>query len=497
MKIRLSYIIFCAVLIVNIYWIVSSSVLPFIDLPFRLAESQIVKEYSNADFRFREYYLIPTYLKSNTFHTYFCSLEIFGDVETANKIYYTLYVVILPLSVLYLIRKINGNIFYSLLSILYLVNHNVHWGFTGYTMSVPVLFLTFGFYHEYFINKKNKYLTVIFLSWLLLFFLHFQSVLFAFLLFFVLCIFFCYRKLIAGLILSVPVLILMYHSYNADSESVSTISYLTNYYFTDFLASFLKRLRIFFILDNFFLFDSVKGILYSLFISLLIFISFIFSAIKLIKTRIKTEYNYIFVILCVTAGCYLLLPDNINGQNIIYERYSAIIFILMIVIISITVKFRREVPAYIIICVLCLSHSIVIVDYMLDFRAKTSDFTADIIPQIPGKTLAGIIYDNDFRGRKVYTHFPMFYTVRNDGITAGIVDYRFGIIKRKASKTDLPQYLEWNENGTDYNEYYKNVNYLLIKSNSPGEFINFKLINHSGQWYLFENIMPDIQSRLK
>jgi len=484
------YNILAVVIAINIFWVINTPVLPFIDLPFRLAESRIVKEFANSDFLYQKYYSIPSYLKSNTLHTYFCSSGIFGDVETANKIYYILYIPLLPLSVIILIRKLKGNIFYSLLSVLFLVNHNVHWGFTGYTMSVPVLFLIFGFYYEYLISNKHKYLFIIFIFWLLLFFLHFQSVLFAFLMFFVLSLVFCPRKLITGMMLSVPVLLLMYHSYSLDSGSYSTLPYLFDYYCSYFISSILKRIQIFFILDNFFLFEKLKGIIYALFFTLNISVLFIYAVFKLNKKDINTGFRYFFVLIGVSAACYILLPDNINGQNVIYERYSVIVFILMIVIISASVRYQRDNLIQILIVVSCLIHSAVINDYMLDFKSNTSGFNADMLPAKSGKTLAGIIFDNEFRGRKVFTHFPMYYTVWKNGITVGIVDYRFGLIKRDISKDELQVYIEWNDFQIDYGDYYKKMNYLLVRSYSPRELKNFRLVNNSGEWCLFENNFP-------
>lgn len=484
------YIIFAIVIAINIFWVINTPVLPFIDLPFRLAESRIIKEYENTDFLYQKYYSIPSYLKSNTLHTYFCSSGIFGDVETANKIYYILYIFLLPVSVLILIRKLKGNIYYSLLSVLFLINHNVHWGFTGYTMSVPVLFLVFGFYYEYLINNNNKYLLVIFIFWLMLFFLHFQSVLFAFLVFFVLSLAFRPGKLITGMMLSFPVMLLMYHSYSIDSGSYSTLTYLFDYYSHYYIFSVFERIQIFFILDNFFLFENLNGIIYALFFSMIISVLFIYSVFKQNKKYIKTEFRYSFVIIIVSAACYLLLPDKINGQNVIYERYSVIVFLLMIVIISTEFGYRREKLMQILITACCLIHSAVINDYMLDFKLNVSGFNSDIMPAKSGKTLAGIIFDNEFRGRKVFSHFPMYYTVWNNGITTGIIDYRFGLIKRNISKDEFPVYIEWYESPIDYSDYYKNINYLLVSSKSIRELKNFRLIKNSGEWYLFENNFP-------
>ena len=124
---------------------------------------------------------------------------------------------------------------------------------------------------------------------------------------------------------------------------------------------------------------------------------------------------------------------------------------------------------------------------MLDFKKSTADFNKELFPNLANSKLAGVILDNDFRGIKLYAHFPMYYTVWKNGITTGLIDYRFGLIKRNVSKEVLPQYIEWTENKINYDEYYKPVDYLLVKSKEELIFNNFIPDKESGRWKLYKS----------
>jgi hypothetical protein len=124
---------------------------------------------------------------------------------------------------------------------------------------------------------------------------------------------------------------------------------------------------------------------------------------------------------------------------------------------------------------------------MFDFKKATADFNKELFPVASNYKLAGIMLDNDFRGSKLYAHFPMYYTVWNNGVTTGLIDYRFGLIKRNVSVDTLPQYKEWIDNTINFDEYYKPVDYLLVKSKEELKFSNFIRFKESGKWKLLKS----------
>lgn len=493
-KISLSLIIFFSLL--HFTWLFILPLLPFVDLPFHLAEAEVFKNFNNPNYLFGTYFEIPSMIKSNSLYVYFCSLNIFPNVEFANKIFYAIYIILLPVSVWSIIKVFNGNSFYSLLSFFFLINHNVHWGFVSYMMSLPIIIFTFLSFYKYFVLNKHGYATFIWLLFILIFFLHFQMAIFSILIFTIFTIIYQRKisnKIIINTLTVIPVLVIMVYAYSVDSQSNTTplFSYMLHYYTSSYFKTFLDRFNVLFVVDNYFILRDIPGVIFSLVLTLplaLLFISktIIFRITKILKNQIL---KFTSIILIATLLCFFFLPDVIPGQNIIFERYS-VLFFLMIIIMSSVIQFNPnfETVLKVIIPVIIFVQTIFIIDYMLDFRDSTYDFTEDIFPDNSKIRLAGVIQDNDFRGSKVYAHFPMYFTVWKKGITTGLIDYRFGLIKRNVSREILPQYIEWTDKKMDYDEYYKPVNYLIVKSISIPKFRNFSLEKESGEWKLFRNI---------
>ncbi len=480
---------------INLFWVYSLPVLPFVDLPFHLAESVIIKNFDNPALLFNKFFAIPTFIKSNIFYMYFCSLRIFPNVEFASRVFYSLYIFIFPLSVFVLIRTLKRNTLFSLLSFLFLINHNVHWGFVSYTMSVPVLFLTFTSFYQYYIQNKHKHAYFIWLLFIFTFTLHFQMAIFSILIFSLLTLIYQrnnYRQIFINFLSVIPVLTIMIYAYLQDCQgsTIPLLPYMLTYYTSSYFATLLERFMILLVIDNSFILGGPNGAYHSLLLTIPIILYFIYFMIKSMTTSLLNTVNnkFLFILTGITFACYVFLPDIIPGQNVIFERYSVILFLLIITLVS-SIKLSVKTFYYyqIIIPLFVLVQSLFIMDYMFDFKKSTSDFNKDIFPFTSSQKLAGVILDNDFRGSKIYAHFPMYYTVWNNGVTTGLIDYRFGFIKRNVSVDTLPQYKEWIDNSINFDEYYKPVDFLLVKSKEDLMFNNFSINKQSGQWKLYRS----------
>ncbi|MFZ4591015.1 MAG: hypothetical protein ACOYN6_08455 [Ignavibacteria bacterium] len=479
----------------NLFWVYSLPVLPFVDLPFHLAESVIIKNFDNPALFFSRFFAIPTLIKSNIFYMYFCSLSIFPNVEFASRIFYSIYIFIFPLSVFVLIKTLKGNTAFSLLSFIFLINHNVHWGFVSYTVSVPVLILTFTSFYQYFIQNKRKHAYFIWILFIITFTLHFQMAIFSILIFSLLTLIYQRREvkqIIINIASVLPVLAIMVYAYLQDSQGGTTplLPYMLTYYTSNYFTTLLDRFMILLVIDNSFILGGPNGAYHSLLLTIPIVLFFIYFLIKSKSASLLNTVNnkFLFILTGITFACYVFLPDIIPGQNVIFERYSVILFLLIITLIS-AIRLSDKSFKYIqiIIPLLILAQSVIILDYMLDFKKSTSDFNKDIFPNTSNQKLAGIMLDNDFRGSKIYAHFPMYYTVWYNGITAGLIDYRFGLIKRNVSVDTLPVYKEWIDNSINFDEYYKPVDFLLVKSREDLKFNNFSPEKESGKWKLYKS----------
>lgn len=486
----------------HLYWIISLRILPFIDLPFHLAESTILKDLYNSSLCFSDYYSIPTLIKSNIFHMVFCSLNIFPTVEFANKVYYIFYIIIFPLSSLILISYIKGNKWFSLFTFLFIYNHSVHWGFTGFTMSVPFIILFILFIIKYFENPSLLNIIILMFLLLLIFSMHFQNAIFCILIFSAGYIInlkknvFFYVKYI---FIILPVLCIMYYAYTFDTTgpNQNLFPFLIDYYKNDYLASIPERIKVLAVMDNFYFVQGPWGA----FFAVIFVMSFVFPILVYLYRRSKKVYDliqtdnyswYLYVFISSSFLCYFFLPNIIPGQNIVFERFTVFLMLALIIYGAYSYKgILLNKIARISVVSIVLFHFILVSFYFNDFRNESAAFNKDLLPDnATCKRISGIIYSNTFKNRPVYIHFPMYFIVWKKGISTGLVDYRFGVIKRKADFDKLPYYREWIGDQRDYSDEYKNIEYILLKDSLKLDIKGFDITKQSNDWYLYTNRNP-------
>ena len=161
----------------------------------------IYRYYGEPTNQFARYYAIDTFLKPNVFHLFFCGSTYSPQSNLPIRVFYCLYVLLFPLSILLVIKKIGGNQWFSLLSFLFLYNINVLYGFNGLIIAIPFVMFTFCVMLNYMDNRTV--LTGITLAALLvmLFFMHALAALFALLIVFA-CSFIAGNKSFSGVVKS-------------------------------------------------------------------------------------------------------------------------------------------------------------------------------------------------------------------------------------------------------------------------------------------------------
>lgn len=429
----------------------------------------------------------------------FTSLKIFPSVEFGNKVFYIIYIIIFPLSSLLFINYIGGNKWFSLLSFLFIYNHNVHWGFTGFTMSVPLIILFILFIIRYFKKQSIYNILILIILLLFIFSMHFQNAIFCILIFSIAFIH-NFRKsinyILKYLIVIFPVLLLMFFAYLADTTrpEQNLFPFLMSYYKNDYIFSVINRIKVLAVMDNFYFIEGPYGAV----VSVIFVLSFIIPILINIYKKSKKVYKiiltdnysyYLYIFISSSLFCYLFLPNIIPGQNIIFERFSVFLMLALILLCSYFYK-RNNVNKFskALIVFVVLFHFILVSLYYNDFRNETKNFNETLFPDnAPCKRLSGIIYTNTFKGRPVYIHFPMYFTIWKKGITTGLIDYRFFVIKRKADFEKLPYYREWIGEKRDYKNEYKNLEYVLAKDGSRLNLDGFEMIKNADDWYLYKN----------
>ncbi len=129
---------------VSLIPVFSADVFPFVDYPLHLSMMQDFKEVFTPGTHAAETYdprFFTPYLGMFLTGTLF---SLFFPIEFAGKLIIALYIILTPLSLAYLFRKLKVNMAYVILTLPFLYNFNLYWGFLPYLLSVPLMFFLLG-----------------------------------------------------------------------------------------------------------------------------------------------------------------------------------------------------------------------------------------------------------------------------------------------------------------------------------------------------------------
>ena len=273
----------------------------------------------------------------------------------------------------------------------------------------------------------------------------------------------------------------------SEFDGQSTLKFLFEYYKKEYFAQLLFRFVELMSFDTYYYLENKIALIFSFFI-IIFFLAGIVYQKNLAKHIKKFFLPYLFFISSVF--CFFFLPHGTNNVWFIYHRFSVFIFISIIIIISIIYSKNFNKIIIFLICLICMFHFVLNLDYFTAFQIDSQSFTKNIFPD-DDKKLAGLIYDNSFSDRPVYIHFPNYYIIWAKRIaTTCIIDYRFFTIRRKVADDILPYYDEWVvERG--YDGRYQDMDYILVRGEIPETAMpyleNFTLNKSIDKWSLLKN----------
>jgi len=504
---------FITLLLLHILVIINTSLFPFADVPSHLAEGTIFRYYGSDTNNFNEYYTLHYLLYPNTFHLFFFSLPIFSSVETANRFLHLISIISLPILVYFIIYEIKGNKWFAIASLVLVYNYNITFGFTGNAIANDLMLVILWLWLRIVNSNKYHFIYMLGISILLIgiYFMHAMVALFCVLM---LATFLLYRynnirKLLLNSFCLIPLGILIINwwfvlqksaenSVSYGSKDVSTLAFMKEYYLHDFWLTYLSRGR-FLVVDNSPLFDGlfgkVVGLLFSLIILiplLLLIYNFIFRKYYKFNFSYKKEnkLHYIVIFLLINIICYFFLPSKIPGQEPIYERFSTTLLIALLFIASKIPEANKKFLTYAAI-IIASCHLILWTQYLMQFNRENEAF-AQILPQDNSKVLSFMNYDPAYRGRMMYDHFQNYFIVKKQGIaTSRIIDYRFGMIRRKESGGLPPQNYMYNDDNP--RALLKKSDYILIRGTISSnhqrilDSLNtFRLVRNVQNWHLLK-----------
>lgn len=487
-----------------------TELLPFTDLPLHLAEATVLKLTWLNDQTIAPYFTARADLLilPNIGHAVFCAL--FDDVELGNRIAYSLYAISLPFMVLSLIRLVKGNDWFALLAVPLIFNYNTMWGFTGFTLAIPLALAIYRMNYSYLREPSQLKAGLLSILALAVYYTH----VLVFLFIVPLCVLSAldavrggltgggYRRLLylASFAPAVLVMLLWVWTGPEFDTGQSLAAFLTSYYGSEYLASAPARFSNFFLKDHVWLawggwggieWGRSVALLYSLPVT--VPVALYLRPGSFGRSSAFGERRAAALFTGFAALCYLLLPNRLPEQFLIFQRFSVFIFIGLICCGSFIVpdRVRRQAAALIAVVFTVLAFQ-----YFSGYREWAYGIQWVLKGQDNGRTLAAIIDDRDYRDSPSIIHYNNYHIVWNKGVAASLmVDARFGMVRRRAGTGDIPEYESWIRRDTDYGELlsrYSGMDLLLTHGAGPFDVTSgsdeWRLIRRRNKWAIFERL---------
>jgi hypothetical protein len=490
---RVFYCVFGALLASHAVLMALPRLYPFVDLPNHMAAATIFKYFGEDSNRFDEFYALDTAVQPNLFHIVVPALRVFPSVETGYRVLLCAYALLLPMGAYWLIRTIQGNPWFAMPSFLLLHGFNTGWGFAGFLFSIPFVLLVVTLIPATLEPGRLWPKCILSLTLVLLFSMHALTTVFALLVFATAVAWESWntrrcRVCLAGALIALPTaLMLGVWWFGGGRREGSLVAFLLSYYRSQY--GIVERTGILWS-ENQNLFAGTSGHIAGVCFTSCIAGPVLFLAFQnreTLKAKLKTREGValasFFVIAVASFG---LAPDSIPGQWFLYQRFGVFVFLALLGIGSVAAVRVRTSGMLIFFSVACVLHLALWAQYFYAFQRENETFARAVFPEGSEQTLGGLVYDFEFRGRPTYIHFPNYYIVWNRGVAANrFVDYRFGLVRRKADEYKLPRYNEWiGRTREPFPEHYLDLDYIVVRGSlPPGVAVQgFDFDSSAGNW---------------
>lgn len=427
---------------------------PFVDLPQHLHFAYVLKNFSNYETYF-EKRLFPMH---NTFHLFFNTfLSKFLPLDITNRIYIGLIILLTFLSFYYLLKVVNGEKLFSLLSLLIVYNYNLFWGFMGIAFAFPLIIFLFALTISLLKGNKKENLIILLLTllFILIFLCHSLTFIYSFVCY--LTILFLNRKSFKLKYFLPPLIALIFFFLPWQAQQFQKEG-------SELIAQFKENISLKAIYQNILDFWERLGIKSD---SLIIFffktitLSAIFVLIN--NPNLFKENKLLSTIFLITLAFYFFFPGSYTEAVFLNERFAPLLFLFLIVYISLQLK--KPIMKYIIWTILIIN----IVDLnirFLMFEKYGREFKKIINKLEPNKKVVGIFYDRrtkpDLFGYDVFLHFPCYYQLEK----GGLIGFSFAYIRYSPlifkENYPLERIDEWFPYRSLFPYRYKDYDYLFV-----------------------------------
>jgi hypothetical protein len=507
---RAFWTVFGAILVLHLLAVNVTPILPWVDLPFHMAAAQIRATWDEPGTVWAEYVsLRPLGVRPNLLYHLWAGSGLAGDVVTATRIFYSVYVVAIPLLCLAVVRALDGSFWMALLAFLLVFNFNVTYGFAEFTAGLPVFLLLVlllvhwdkaaGWWHA---PAVGGVLAVLFFAHALLaVFGLLTVVLFAGLKH--------GRRSWAALAACVPLIALLVTWYTGRGDGESGIAYLWQYYQSGYWRGLWKRIHWSVRLDN----RPLVEPLFSSFLAAGFVAVVLVTLAGVIGLRWRTGSASVFArvralvalpgftgigaLLLAAGATVAFAPPGYPPFWNVFQRFMCLL-VLALVFWAAALAGRGwfHPKAAGALAGVALLHGGMWLEHTWSYRYQLTPLTK-LFAAVPEGGIPGVFAaDQRYRGDgEVFAHVSNLFIVLEDRLAVSpLFDYPYTHIPRRADPAVLPRYDGIHDEGSAVflQSPLKHVIVRETEKHNAGERFHaaFRPLLRSGEWTLYRRATP-------
>jgi hypothetical protein len=444
----------------------AATALPFVDLPWHLADARIVRAQGSPGAGLGDLFTVSMLLRPNVAHLAFTSAPWFSDVESGNRVFYSLYLVAVPALLLALIRQHRGNPWLALLGFPLVYSYSVNYGFTEFTAAIPLLLLALLAVGEYHRRPSAGRAAAAMVATTLVYFAHAIACVFAMLFGVVYAL--ARKRRTEGFtflpfLIPMPAIALTLFWQTGDPRGHNRpdgwLGWLVHYYETSFLHDYPARLFDLITEDNRALVGPIAGRAVAALIVLIVLAPLVVGLRKsrredatvaeesdrrLLRALRLDERLPLVVFIACAIGLCLLAPPGIPPYWSIYQRFSVMVLLGAVVLASTYHRPGLPRPMVLSLIAVVVAHATLWADHILAFGREVRDMASLFPAPAPGRVLCPVVSEPAYRGEpEAFRHAANYYTVWDQGLVASaLYDFQFTAVGLRAAPTRLPH--EWD-----------------------------------------------------
>jgi hypothetical protein len=487
-------LIFGGALLCHLALVWAFPVPPWPDLPFHRATAYIRSAYNAPGSVLPNYYGLPALgAKPNIAYHLATATGILGQVERADRIVYSLYVLATPLLVLAILRRCGGNAWFALLAIPLMYNFSVTYGFVEFTFGIPLLLALFlSLLCE---SRAMPVVRGVILA--ALFYAHAMMAVAGLCLLSVHVLLWSWRRGIRNtfhLLSALPALALLAHWY-LSQRGGGGAGWLAHYYKGRYLPEFGTRVADLFRLDNGVLISAAVAPWIAAGFTLSIAAAIVWTLLRP-RTAVRTEdrgrLTGLWAWLITMGAIVLLAPPGFPPFWWIYERFIWALWLGLIVLAAVRTGPRMPAKAVAGFVVLLAVHAALWAEHLASFRNEHRDLRAVLVEHEPQYVLGMYMADTRYRGeREAFVHFGDHATLVGGGpVVSHIYDFPQVQVERRVSRDVFPMYQDIQTQGPSAYVDLAAIDDVLVRGGlTPGrddEFgCAFVPVKTAGAWTLY------------